>query len=85
LRLTDSDGNRLPIKFVPKAFNQTVTIRESNADITHSSYPVINIATDVDNFLFVSNKLTTRSTINLSIDDTNYSSKSSLLQIASKG
>lgn len=85
LRLTDSDGNRLPIKFVPKAFNQTVTIRESNTDITHSSYPVINIATDVDNFLFVSNKLTARSTINLSIDDTNYSSKSSLLQIASKG
>ena len=61
--LSDSDGNQLPIKFIPKVFTTQVMINEFNAT---EKRPIINIATEVQGYSYVSNKLTVRSTLLLS-------------------
>ena len=64
VRVSDSDGNLLPILFVPKIFptlsyNKTETIN------------LINICTILDSKLYISRDLTSRSTIVLSNKETN--------------
>lgn len=59
VRLSDSDGNLLPIYFVPKAF-KTENVYDG---LTYSAKNLINLCTEVYAQLFVSNKMTERSTI----------------------
>lgn len=59
--LSDSDGNVLPIKFIPKSFNTQVFDGE-----IYQIGDLINICTQVDNCVYVSNNLTSKSTIILS-------------------
>ena len=71
VQLSDSDGNMLPVYFIPRAFNTEVTLRENGNN--YKSYEnIINICTWSDNTVFVSNKLDIRSTLSLKIKDTNY-------------
>lgn len=84
VRLSDSDGNGLPITFIPKAFNQQVLIRESGAD-TYQTRAIINMVTNVDRFIFVSENLSCRSTISIKLDTTKDADRASLLQIATGG
>ena len=56
--LSDSDGNVLPIKFIPKSFNTKVYDGQIN-----QIGDLINICTQVDSCVYVSNNMTSRSTI----------------------
>lgn len=61
--LSDSDGNELPIKFIPKVFTTQVMINEFNGKENRG---IINMSTEVQGYTYVSNKLTVRSTLILS-------------------
>ena len=85
VRLSDSDGNRLPIRFYPKAFTQEVRIRTTGAD-TYESRDIVNVATVVDRDIYVSKKFIARSTIKLDfMDDEIKLKKYSLLTIGTGG
>lgn len=73
IRLSDSDGNCLPIYFVPKAFETTVSV--TNNDIQdYERRNIINIATNVvQGYTFVSNKFTSRSQLRLTNPKQKYS------------
>ena len=55
--LSDSDGNVLPVKFSPRAFEQKVTLPVSNGLSSDTTVDVINMATILDRNLYVSKKM----------------------------
>lgn len=84
VQLSDSDGNMLPVYFIPRAFNTEVTLRENGNN--YKSYEnIINICTWSDNTVFVSNKLDIRSTLSLKIKDTISQNNISLITIVTGG
>lgn len=85
VRLSDSDGNGLPIKFYPKAFTQSVRIRNSGAD-KYEARDIVNVVTSVDNDIYVSKNFIARSTIKLDFLDEDFKrNKYSLLTIGTDG
>lgn len=50
IRLSDSDGNLLPIYFIPKAFNTKILLPGTDSEYRN----LINITTNVDSYIFVS-------------------------------
>lgn len=84
VRLSDSDGNILPVTFLPNTFKSTV-LRIENGVEHFVLEDVINITTDISRYLYASNNLTVRSTIHLENDtDTDDGKRISRLQIATK-
>ena len=70
--LSDSDGNKLPITFLPKAKKSTVLVCEGESKYLDSK-PIINIVTKINDEarLFVSNKFCSLSTIYLDNNEEN--------------
>lgn len=64
VQVSDSDGNLLPIFFIPKAFRTNVLIRKDGV-FTNELKDLINITTFSDSQILVTNNLIVRSTINL--------------------
>ena len=64
--LSDSDGNKLPIVFVPKAFNTNVLLKkqESGAEVREFK-DIVNLTTNSDTDIHISTKFTARSTVRL--------------------
>lgn len=60
IHLTDSDGNLLPIYFIPKAFTTDIQTKGESMLFTQKK-AIINMVTKVDAYTFVSNELTVRS------------------------
>lgn len=69
VQMSDSDGNMLPVYFIPRAFTTEVTLREGENNYT-SLENIINICTWCNNSIFVSNKMDIRSTLSLKIKNT---------------
>ena len=66
VQVSDSDGNMLPIYFIPRAFSTDVTLRNAGSNYVNTEN-IINICTWSDNSVFVSKKLDVRSTVSLKI------------------
>lgn len=64
--LSDSDGNKLPIVFIPKAFSTNVLLKkqESGAEVREFK-DIVNLTTYSDTDIHISTKFTARSTIRL--------------------
>lgn len=85
VRLSDSDGNDLPISFHPKAFTTEVRIVENGTD-SRKSKDIINLSTKVKRNIYVSNSLTVRSTVLLEFQDDEWKEKKyPLITIGAKG
>ena len=68
VQVSDSDGNMLPIYFIPRAFETEVTIRDKG-NIVSSIENIINICTWTDNYVYVTKNVDIRSTLLLKIKD----------------
>lgn len=68
ISLTDSDGNLLPIWFIPKAFSREVLLKNTYGNDYSQKKSIINIVTKVDDggITYISNSLTNRSSLILS-------------------
>lgn len=68
VHLTDSDGNILPIYFIPKAYTKQVYLKSKQEDGFYQTKDIINIVTKVSDsgLTYVSNSFTGRSTLILS-------------------
>ena len=84
VQLSDSDGNMLPVYFIPRAFSTEVTLRDNGNNYT-SIENIVNICTWTNDTLFVSNNLDVRSTLLLKIKDTQEQKNKSLITIVSGG
>ena len=64
--LSDSDGNKLPIVFIPKAFSTNVLLKkqESGAEVREFK-DIVNLTTYSDTDIHISTKFTARSTVRL--------------------
>ena len=85
--LSDSDGNQLPIKFIPKAKYTKTMVCEGESKFIDESYPLINIVTELSESakLFVSNNFNSYSTIYIDNREENEKGlKVSSLQFVSK-
>lgn len=71
ITLSDSDGNVLPLYFVPKTFQTVVNINKDGQYIDTKS--IINLVSKIDGYTYVSKGLTSRSTILLSDPKDKYS------------
>jgi hypothetical protein len=68
VQVSDSDGNMLPIYFIPRVFETEVTIR-NKGNIDSSIENIINICTWTDNYVYVTKNVDIRSTLLLKIKD----------------
>lgn len=68
VHLSDSDGNILPIYFIPKAYTKQVYLKSKQEDGFYQTKDIINIVTKVSDsgLTYVSNSFTGRSTLILS-------------------
>lgn len=84
VQVSDSDGNMLPIYFIPRAFETEVTIRDKG-NVTSNIENIINICTWADNFVYVTNNVDIRSTLSLKIKDVSDQGNKSLITIITGG
>ena len=84
VQLSDSDGNMLPVYFIPRAFETEVTLRESGNNYK-SFENIVNICTYSNNSVFVSKKLDVRSTLSLKIKNEKEQNNISLVTIVTGG
>lgn len=84
VQVSDSDGNMLPVYFIPRAFATNVTLRKEGNNYT-SLENIINICTWSNNSIYISNKMDIRSTLSLKIKKPDDQKNISLLTIISGG
>ena len=84
VQLSDSDGNPLPVYFIPRAFKTNITI-SSTSNALETTRNLINICSKTDDLLFISNKMDARSTISVIMDNYENKPKKSLVTIITGG